>query len=389
MVFAIKQQVILLFFALLRSAICGCKLEEKEKELLTNEYIEDVVSLSKKHDIAHLIAYGLSLNKLLNNESSNIYNEIMKAVYRYEQLNYEYCKLCEALEKAQIPFIPLKGSVIRKYYPEPWMRTSCDIDILVKESDVEIAVDYLVSNYGYSCEKKSSHDISLYSTNNNHLELHYDLVEQILMNNACKVLKTVWENTTTYGKYDYWYVMSDEMFYFYHIAHIVKHFESGGCGIRPFIDLWILDNIDRGDRNKKDELLEDGGLLKFSEVSRQLCRVWFENEEHTAITKQMEQYIVNGGVYGSLKNRVKIQGQKEGGKWKYVFFRIFLPYEHLKLEYPCLIKNKWLTPIVQLRRWFRIVFGGRIKHAAKEIKYSVNINTDEVQMTEFLKDIGL
>ena len=48
---------------------------------------------------------------------------------------------CNALEKAQIPFVPLKGSVIRKYYPEAWMRTSSDIDVLVHKEDVEKTTD--------------------------------------------------------------------------------------------------------------------------------------------------------------------------------------------------------------------------------------------------------
>ncbi|MBO4954226.1 MAG: nucleotidyltransferase family protein, partial [Clostridia bacterium] len=36
-----------------------------------------------------------------------------------------------------IDFMPLKGAVIRQYYPEPWMRTSCDIDIHVKKDRLE------------------------------------------------------------------------------------------------------------------------------------------------------------------------------------------------------------------------------------------------------------
>ena len=54
--------------------------------------------------------------------------------------------------------------------------------------------------------------------------------------------------------------MTDEMFYFYHIAHMAKHFEEGGCGIRPFIDLWTLDNIKDVDHDKRDELLSRGNL---------------------------------------------------------------------------------------------------------------------------------
>ena len=48
----------------------------------------------------------------------------MIAIYRYEKINYELNRLRSALNEAQIPFIPLKGSVLRQYYPEPWMRTS-------------------------------------------------------------------------------------------------------------------------------------------------------------------------------------------------------------------------------------------------------------------------
>ena len=31
---------------------------------------------------------------------------------------------CAVLEEAKIPYIPLKGTVLRDYYPEAWMRTS-------------------------------------------------------------------------------------------------------------------------------------------------------------------------------------------------------------------------------------------------------------------------
>lgn len=48
----------------------------------------------------------------------------MIAIYRYEKINYELNRLRSALNEAQIPFIPLEGSVLRQYYPEPWMRTS-------------------------------------------------------------------------------------------------------------------------------------------------------------------------------------------------------------------------------------------------------------------------
>ena len=101
----------------------------------------------------------------------------MLAVYRYEKINYELGRLRKVLNEAKIPFIPLKGSVLRRYYPEPWMRTSCDIDVLVHEEAVDQAAQIIVDKLGYAYEKKQYHDISLMSDGGVHLELHHTIKE--------------------------------------------------------------------------------------------------------------------------------------------------------------------------------------------------------------------
>lgn len=70
------------------------------------------------------------------------------------KINHEYNRICDALESVEISFLPLKGSVLRQYYPEPWMRTSCDIDILVHENDLEKTTEYLVRDLGYIYDRK-------------------------------------------------------------------------------------------------------------------------------------------------------------------------------------------------------------------------------------------
>ena len=44
---------------------------------------------------------------------------------------------------------------------------------------------------------------------------------------------------------------------------MAKHFESGGCGIRPFIDLLLLDALPAANEQERAALLKDGGLLIF------------------------------------------------------------------------------------------------------------------------------
>lgn len=384
------QRTIQILFALLLSAICGTKLTEEERNSFSSEMVQDLFKISDSHDIIPILAMGLKQNGLVSNDGIGIEKHILKAVYRYERLRHEYENLCNALEKAQIPFLPLKGSVIRKYYPEAWMRTSCDIDILVHKEDTEKAKMLLVSEYGYTHRGQSSHDISLFTPTNIHIELHYDLVEDGSANKSSEVLKKVWNTALVKEGFSFWYEMPDDMYYFYHIAHMAKHFEFGGCGIRPFIDLWILDNIQGADIEKRNKLLEQGGLLKFAETARKLSRVWFENKDFDSVCKQMDNYILRGGVYGNDENRIVVQQQKNGGRLKYALSKIFIRYDEIKFHYPILQKYRWLTPIMEVRRWFKLIFCGHLKHSAKELQYNSNItDTEAKRMQEFLKSIGL
>ena len=129
------QRTIQIFFALLRSSVCGEKLTEGERSEYSQGMLQSLLSVAYKHDLAHLLVHELKKNHLISEAEGGIDGCIFEAVYRCEQLKYEFENLCAALEKAKIPFLPLKGSVIRAYYPEAWMRRSCDIDILVHSED--------------------------------------------------------------------------------------------------------------------------------------------------------------------------------------------------------------------------------------------------------------
>ena len=384
------QRTIQILFALLRSAICGTKLSEEERNNYSPALLQDLLKISSKHDVAHLLVFGLKQNELVTKENDEIEKRILKAVGRHEKIRYEYENLCEALEKAQVPFLPLKGSVIRRYYPEAWMRTSCDIDVLVHERNSEKAKSVLVDKYGYSYRGRSSHDISLFTTTNIHVELHYELVEDGIANGSSEVLKNVWDVSVIRDGYAFWHEMPDEYYYFYHIAHMAKHFEEGGCGIRPFIDLWILDGIVGTDIDKRNKLLEQGNLLRFANVARKLSRIWFSDEQYDFISQQMEHYILRGGVYGTTENRIAVQQQKKGGRIKYALSKIFVPYDVIKFYYPIIQKHRWLTPFMEVRRWFKLIFCGHFRRVKKELNYNQNIDKASADDTRrFLCDIGL
>lgn len=378
-----------ILFLLLRSAVRGVLLTEDERAMCAQVDMERLCVIAKKHDVLHLLALGLKQNKLLTVDHATIERSIFKAVYRHQQHQFEFGRLCDALETAHIPFLPLKGAILRQYYPEPWMRTSCDIDVFVRQEDLDRATLCLVNALGYEERERAMHDISFFSENGTHVELHFDLVEENCANNASKLLRSVWEYVTPCEGYMYRYQMTDEFFYFYHVAHMAKHVEFGGCGIRPFIDLWILDHM-CDDPSKRDALLSQCDLLQFTGAVRALSRVWMDGETADERSLQLQKIILQGGAYGSMENRVLLKQKKKGGKIGYIWSRVFLPYDRLKRYYPVLEKHRWLVPLMQIRRWFRVCNPAVAKRAKAEMMTNRHVTVSEAeQMNIFLQEIGL
>ena len=380
-----------LMFSLIQDEICLNDRDDRAKEVISSEVLPSLFKLSNAHDMAHIVSNALAKRGFLGtDEISEKFRKCqMIAVLRYERINYEYKIIVDALENGGIAFIPLKGSVLREYYPEPWMRTSCDIDIFIQEAELERAIECLCAA-GCKCGARGDHDVALRSSGGVSIELHFDLVEDGRANRSHRVLESVWDHAFVKAGYKYWYELDSEMFWFYHIAHMAKHFEIGGCGIRPFLDMWILENRTEYEKDKIDTLLEQGGLLKFASCCEKLSRVWFDGEEPDSVSLALEEYVLRGGVYGSVENRVAATQNREGGRFKYILSRIFLPLDTMKAIYPLLKKHKWLLPIMHVRRWIRIVFRGRAKVAVREFEINRSMPRENIDRTEELfKDIGL
>lgn len=377
-----------LLFALLRSAIGETTLTEEERKLYAPERLQELLKVTAKHDVVHLLVLGLKKNGLLSAQD-DAEKYIFKAVYRYERLQYEYAVLCDAFEKAKIPFLPLKGAVLRAYYPEGWMRTSCDIDVLVHREHLERAISYLQEHYKYVEKERATHDVSLFSPAGIHVELHFDLVEEGRANRAIEVLRTVWDNVSLCENSEYRYEMTDAFFYFYHIAHMAKHFENGGCGIRPFIDLWLLQTIAGKEPQEREVLLKKGGLLRFEQSAQSLSKMWFSQGTSDETLLQMQSFILRGGSFGTTDNRVAAQ-QKDKGRMGYLMSRVFVPYERLVRYYPVLKKHKWLMPVMQVRRWCMILRPDVAKRTKREMTVNQRVSRETVFETQnLMQHIGL
>lgn len=344
-----------LFFALLRSAVTES--EQPCCALPSKESLLSLFALAKSQDLAHLIGGALEKCGILPDGQirERFSREQMLALYRYRRMDYEYGRICTLFEEEGIDYIPLKGSVLRTLYPEPWMRTSCDIDLLIKEEQIAPALALLKSRLHCKTDgKRTFHDVHVHTESGIHLELHYNLKEDL--EPMDQVLLKVWDYALPDQERPHRYLQSPEYLVFHQIAHAAYHFVKGGCGVRPLLDLWLLKKKTCYDQEKLSALLKEAELTLFAEKLFLLMEVWFENKEHSALTTKMESYILDAGVYGSVENAVAMGQSAEGGRVRYLLSRIFMPYKKLKERYPVLKKHPLLFPFVSVYRWFKILF---------------------------------
>jgi len=364
--------------------------------------IENLFALSEAQDMAHIPAEALSSSNAYElgseNESSKLQElrlrfdkALMLSVVRFIRIDAELKSISTLFESEGIDFIPLKGSVLKFYYKNPKIRTSCDIDILVKEEDLEKCDSLLRERLKYKKGNKNVHDVSYYTESGVHLELHYSLMESYNNKRAEEKLREVWDYSYNEEGYSHLRRMNGEFLYFYHVAHTAKHLVNGGCGIKPYMDIFVMNEAELFDREKADSLLAECGLKTFADVQEDLCKVWFFDATHTELTRASENFVFSGGVYGNFDNYIAMHSAKRGSRFKYVLSRIFQTHEQLVDIYPSLKGRRWLTPFYQVRRWSHLLFKkGSAKRSLAELKRTAAIDkSKENDINDFMKSLEL
>ncbi len=347
-----------LLLALLRAGIKNETLTQQIMDVMNEENMEKVLSLSASHAVTAMVSDVLLNQKLLEGSAlkAPFEDSLMVLVFQYHQQEMELKRVCRLFEENQIVHIPLKGSVLREIYREPWLRTSCDIDILIKSENLKEAT-LLLQNVGYMMDAENSHDISFFSEGGVHVELHYHLIEDDChIGYTDRILSKIWEHSLPVEGYAYRCALEKEIFYFYHIAHMAKHFKNGGCGIRPFLDVFVMHANWSFDEQALQALLKEGKITVFAQAVKELAEVWFEGKEPTEMTKLMEGYLFEGGIYGNLNHLIAMEQIQKGGRFKSALSKVFLKYSVIKHYYPILQKHKWLLPFFEVYRWCGLIF---------------------------------
>ena len=354
-------------------------------EIETEEVWENIYRLSQFHKIQSLIFHAVQKLPKEQRPPESILKKIQQAgsleIARDTVQKAAQMELLTAFEKAGIAVLPLKGFLIKQFYPDTSMRMMADLDILFpveKEKETEGVLTAL----GYVCEHKDSHHSVYMRHPFMNIEMHYNMIGNDSLLDA--YYDNIWERLELEPGMSYIYRLKWEDFYIFMIAHLAKHFQGGGSGIRSVIDVQqFLDKMEEKlDWKYINEELRKIELTQFEQHMRNLTAIWFGGEKETEFYAQLREFIQNSGIYGTLENlgvQRAVRAGRKGWKGKMQMWLnvIFLPYKEMKMQYPYLLKCPVLLPIAWIQRFFRIIFLRRKK--AKRILSSMNAESDVVK----------
>jgi hypothetical protein len=371
---------------LIRYEIAQIPVDNDLLEQINDDLLYLVYKFAIEQDVAYIVGSALTrLGVLSGDLRTAFFNEQLGSVYRDEQFRHDTENVSVLFSAQEIKHIMLKGAVIKGMYPKSEMRTSCDIDILINEDDLEKALNILYDN-GYTYVSKTKHDVMLMTPAQSYIELHYTLNEYEF--EADNILKNAWDYTQKKTEYEYEFI--PHFFVFYQISHIARHMYTGGCGIRAFLDLKIIFDRMEFDKEALKCLLEKASLAKFFDTTMRLVNLWFGNSEDISDElKEYEMYILKSGIYGNLTNKLSVINEKRGNR-NHVKSVLFPPYRVMAEKYSVLNKMPYLLPFMYLIRGVQAVFKGKKSTGFSVIKASRAVTEDKQnEVTTLLKNLEL
>ncbi len=332
---------------------------------------------AQKHKVAHLFYDVLKRSEIsLEKDIEEKFLKAQKSTLKKSAVfDAELEYISEAFSDNKIKFLPLKGAVIKKLYPDPSMRTMSDLDILLFEKDRKKAKEIMLSSgYEITLDDVTHEDVFLKPPLLN-IELHYSPVPidhseyNYYKNKISQLLNP--ENPWFY-----------EDQYIFLIVHTAKHFRNGGIGVRAIADIFFFNQHDFSDKNYIENELKKLSLSDFEKQMKKLGNMWFAGGEENDDLKLIGNYILGSGAFG-LNKQLTLSNKKvqNGSKNSFIFSRIFPSKNKMVSAYPSLKRFPFLLPVFWVTRIFNAFFFKKDK-LKSDIKSVQNINNNNVENLE-------
>ena len=355
----------------------------ENKKLKTADIPDDLPELyhlCEIHSLQPILCYMLLGETRLLRESypdleKKMHDQYIASAYHSVQQEASADEMAERFYKAGIPLAFFKGVLLRKFYPEPQLRTMGDIDCLVSGENRKQAHN-LMLEMGYVCDSDKG-DVWVYSRGRVSVEMHTRIAQNSFQNgfDYKAFFSDAMEHTEKAGKYIF---LKREYHFCFLIYHIAKHLYSTGAGIRMFLDIavFLKHYGNEFDWKQAADLLQKTRLSRTAGAVFQLCGRWFGAEiswrekVSEEVLDQLEEYITGGGTFGfethdvgdMYLRRGYEKGEKEGKhrlRFRLLWHYLFPSADNMLQIMPAVEKWKWLLPAAWVKRWWLGAFRRR------------------------------
>ena len=272
-------------------------------------------------------------------------------------LSYQ-AQLVDILDANKVDYCIIKGSSASDYYPNPEDRALGDIDFLIDNERREQVEELLKAN-GYNMWDMSHPSHSVFSKENAHLEMHFEVAG--LPNNHKKdyvrafLRPAVKEIKKVKNQMGYFNAPND----LYHgviiLLHMQHHMQNEGLGLRHVCDWACYVNKTHKMPFFNERFLpflKAIGLYKYAQVVTKLCVKYlgidyqeWANEQPEELCDELLADIIKGGNFGLKDNTranssfmIAQKGEKDKGRLGNAFKAI---HKIVLKEYP-IVKKLWL-----------------------------------------------
>ncbi len=354
--------------------------------------LEDLYAFQDEQSVTNMAYVALKKLGFSQTELQSFQDDYKLNILREARFELAGQQVFAALEKAKIKFLPLKGVILKNYYPNPALRTFTDIDLYIGDQTEEVR--NLMFSMGYELKSDEGNEHVYIKKPSLHFEMHTDLFPDDYdfdgyFDDPFKHAKL--KDGTNYS---YEYYPSD--FYIHTFAHLYKHFTYGGCGLRQFMDLYILTKKWQLDFEYIEKELRSINLDGFYETVNKLNGFLFDNEKPTEELLEIADYVFNSGTFGTHDHQMGLDYHKDsekkeqglkGWKIKYFLHRWQMTVPQMKERYPILKKCILLLPFCHIHKFFRAVFFRRhiIKQQMNDLE---TMNSDLSDYVEHILEIS-
>lgn len=351
--------------------LISCAVNKKKCELKPGELdFDGLYLLAKRHFLCAAVSFALESAGI---EERRFTQARLKSMRKLGLFDIERGKICEKLNEAGIWYLPLKGIVIKDFYPEFGMREMSDNDILCDASKMA-QVREIMEAFGYECEE---YGLTNHDNYKKLPTLEFEMHRLLFEKDAVPEFDAYYENIIEKAvrKENCEYALTDEDFYIYILAHTYKHFTYSGTGLRPLLDIYVYlkshTELDFDYIRRELEILK---IEKFERKCRELSLKLFGFQPLSGEDTELLSEFLYSSLYGSVAQweynglTRSLDGKDtKGAKTKYLLDRTFISGKALEKQYPFFARHKLLLPALYIYRPVKGIIK-RPKYILREVK---------------------